>query len=189
MKKLYLLISLLHFMWTSSPVSAKWYGMIYHGVLAGPGIEDAILLSAEFDTSYRLLAVAIGNQFYQYNEHLAFELEAQGVQHLGDQTHAEWNAVFIARWLTFPWNHKLRTTFAFGEGFSYATKTPNMEKLHNEKVSHFLNYLSIEFTFALPKTQRFHLVTRVHHRSGAYGLFNGVKGASNAVGLGLRYEF
>lgn len=67
-------------MWTSSPVSAKWYGMIYHGVLAGPGIEDAILLSAEFDTSYRLLAVAIGNQFYQYNEHLAFELEAQGVQ-------------------------------------------------------------------------------------------------------------
>jgi len=189
MKKIFVFICLLQIMWTSSPVYAKWYGMIYHAVLAGPGIEDALLLSAEFDTSYRLLAVAIGNQFYQYNDHLVFELEGQAVQHLGAQTHAEWNGVFIARWLTFPWNHKIYTTFAFGEGLSYATKTPNIEKQHNEEVSHFLNYLAIEFTFALPQTKHFQLVTRVHHRSGAYGLFNDVKGASNAVGIGVRYEF
>jgi hypothetical protein len=173
----------------STPVHAKWYGIIYHAVLAGPGIEDALLLSAEFDTSYRLIAGAIGKEIYQYNKHLVFELEGQAVQHLGDQTHTEWNGVFIARWLTFPWNHKLRTTFAFGEGLSYATKIPGIEKLHNEEVARFLNYLSIEFTFALPQTNQFRLLARVHHRSGAYGLFNNVKGASNAVGLGLRYDF
>ena len=189
MRKFFLFISVLLIIFISAPVQSKWHCNIYHAVLAGPGIEDAILLSAEFDTSYRLLAIALGKQIYQYNEHLVFELEGQAVQHLGDQTHAEWNGVFVARWLTFPWNHILPTTFAFGEGLSYATKTPNIEGLHNEKVSHFLNYLSIEFTFALPQTKRFHLLTRVHHRSGAYGLFNDVKGASNAVGVGLRYEF
>jgi len=189
MKKPILFISVCLIFFISTSAHAKWYGIVYHAVLAGPGIEDALLLSAEFDTSYRLLAVAIGNQIYQYNEHLVFELEGQAVQHLGDQSHAEWNGVFIARWLTFPWNHKLRTSFAFGEGVSYATKTPNIEKIHNENVSHFLNYLSIEFTFALPQTNRFQLLARVHHRSGAYGLYNDVKGASNAVGLGIRCEF
>jgi hypothetical protein len=185
-KQIFLMISALLI---NSPVQAKWYGVIYHAVLAGPGIEDALLLSAEFDTSYRLLAVALGKQIYQYNQHLVFELEGQAVQHLGDQTHEEWNGVFIARWLTFPWNHKLRTTFAFGEGLSYATKIPNIEKIHKEEVSHLLNYLSIEFTFAFPQSEYFQLLARVHHRSGVYGLFNNVKGASNAVGIGVRYEF
>jgi hypothetical protein len=185
-KKILLLLSALLI---STPVHAKWYGIIYHAVLSGPGIEDALLLSAEFDTSYRLLAICLGKQIYQYNENLVFELEGQAVKHLGDQTHEEWTGVFIARWLTFPWNHKIRTTFAFGEGLSYATKIPNIERIHNEEVSRLLNYLSIEFTFALPQSEYFQLLTRVHHRSGAYGLFSNVKGASNAVGMGLRYEF
>jgi len=189
MRKLLLLISVLLIIVFSAPVHAKWYGIIYHAVLAGPGIEDALLLSAEFDDSFQLLAAAIGKEIYQYNKHLVFELEAQAVQHLGAQTHAEWNGVLIARWLTFPWNHILPTTFAFGEGLSYATKTPNIEIIHNENVSHFLNYLSIEFTFTLPQWKRFHLLTRVHHRSGIYGLINNCKGASNGVGVGLRYNF
>jgi hypothetical protein len=189
MKKIVFIINFLLIIFNTVPVHAKWHGIIYHAVLAGPGIEDALLLSAEFDTSYRLLAIALGKQIYQYNKNIVFELEGQAVQHLGDQTHAEWNGVFIIRWLTFPWNHKIRTTFAFGEGLSYATKTPNIEKQHNDTVSHFLNYLSIEFTFALPDSERFQLLTRVHHRSGAYGLFNDVKGASNGVGVGIRYEF
>jgi len=29
----------------------------------------------------------------------------------------------------------------------------------------------------------------VHHRSGALGLFSGVHGASNAVGLGVKFRF
>ncbi|ETR74444.1 MAG: hypothetical protein OMM_00212 [Candidatus Magnetoglobus multicellularis str. Araruama] len=187
MKRIIFSLSLIFLM--SGTATAKWHMSVYHAVLAGPGIEDAILLSAEFDTSYRLIAFTLGKQIYQYNENIVFELEAQAVQHLGDQTHSEWNGVFIARWLTFPWNHVIPTTFAFGEGLSYATQTPNIEALHNETVSHFLNYLSIEFTFTLPHIKHFHLLTRVHHRSGAYGLFNDVKGASNAVGAGLRYEW
>ena len=183
------IITIVLFFQSVSSIHARWYTLLYHAVLAGPGIEDALLLSAEFDTSYQLTAFALGNRFYEYNDHLVFELEAQAVQHFGDQTHAEWNAVFIARWMSFPWNHILPTTFAFGEGLSYATKTPNIEQQHNEKVSHFLNYLAIEFTFTLPKYKHFHLMTRVHHRSGAYKLFNGVKGASNGVGVGIRYEF
>ena len=46
-----------------------------------------------------------------------------------------------------------------------------------------------EFDFFLPDHPRFGLVTRLHHRSGAFGLFDGVHDAANAVGFGLRYRF
>jgi len=170
-------------------IQAQWYGAVYHAVLAGPGIEDAILFSAEFDTSYQFSALAIGKRFYEYSENLVLELEGQVVKHFGDQTHIEWNGVFILRWMTFPWDQYVNTTFAFGEGLSYASKTPNIEQLHNENVSHLLNYLLIELTVEIPQMPNFSFITRVHHRSGAYGLFHGVKGASNGVGLGIRYDF
>ncbi len=33
------------------------------------------------------------------------------------------------------------------------------------------------------------LIYRIHHRSGVFGLFGGVKGASDFYLLGLRYRF
>jgi hypothetical protein len=44
-------------------------------------------------------------------------------------------------------------------------------------------------TFALPNTPKWNLVFRLHHRSGIFGLFDGIEGASNAFGIGLKYKF
>jgi len=46
-----------------------------------------------------------------------------------------------------------------------------------------------EFDFALPHEPSWSLVTRIHHRSGVFGLFGGVHGATNAFSLGIRYHF
>jgi hypothetical protein len=46
-----------------------------------------------------------------------------------------------------------------------------------------------EAAFALPDVPQWELITRIHHRSGTFGLFNGVTGASNAWGVGMRYNF
>jgi hypothetical protein len=46
-----------------------------------------------------------------------------------------------------------------------------------------------EFSFSLPSIPQWGLITGIHHRSGAGGVFSGIRGASNAWTIGLRYGF
>jgi hypothetical protein len=143
----------------------------------------------DFETSYYFIALAVSRRIYSFTKHLDLELEGQGVKHMGNQHHWEFNGLFTLRWLTFPWNKYIDTTFAIGDGLSYATKTPELEAEEHDNTSLFLNYLMLELTFALPETPKWSLVVRLHHRSGIRGLFDGVEGASNALGMGLKYKF
>jgi len=146
--------------------------------------------SPDFDTSYYFIALAVSRRIYSFTKHLDLELEGQGVKHMGNQHHWEFNGLFALRWLTFPWNKYIDTTFAIGNGLSYATRTPEIEEdLHGDKTALLLNYLMLELSFALPETPKWSLVVRIHHRSGIFGLFNGVEGASNALGIGIKYKF
>jgi hypothetical protein len=127
-----------------------------------------------------------------WGNRLDFELEAQAVQHFGDQKHFELNPVVIlARWRTFPWNHVLPTTFAIGDGISIATETPKLEvkKRGRKGSSKVLNYVMAELTLSLPPCPKWALVARYHHRSGMFGVFNGVHDASTAFALGVKYWF
>ncbi|MEN6319641.1 MAG: hypothetical protein ABFD82_12890 [Syntrophaceae bacterium] len=145
--------------------------------------------SPDFETSYYFMALAISKKVYSFTKHLDLELEGQGVKHMGDQHHWEFNGLFTLRWLTFPWNKYIITTFAIGEGLSYATKTPEREEESHGNTSRYLNYLMVDLTFALPETPQWNLVLRLHHRSGIFGIFDDVEGASNALGIGLKYKF
>ena len=108
---------------------------------------------------------------------------------MGDQHNWEFNGLLALRCLTFPWNKYINTTFAVGDGLSYATSTPKFEEQQHENTSLLLNYTMFELTFALPESPRWNLVWRVHHRSGIFGLFDEMSGASNALGVGLKYKF
>ncbi|WP_155890787.1 hypothetical protein [Desulfuromonas sp. TF] len=44
-------------------------------------------------------------------------------------------------------------------------------------------------TLGLPRVPRWRLSARIHHRSGVFGLFDGVRGGSNFMGLGVTYRF
>lgn len=93
------------------------------------------------------------------------------------------------RWANLPWNHYLNTSFAIGEGVSYASSVPAIEKRQNDDTKRLLNYLMFEATFAHPEHPRLQYVLRVHHRSGAYGLYHAGNTGSNDVGIGIRYLF
>ena len=101
----------------------------------------------------------------------------------------EFNPYVEGRWANFPWNNVLSTSFAIGEGISYDTSVPTLEKKSSEDTKRLLNYLMLEATFALPNHPRFQLVARIHHRSGAFGLYHAGNTGSNDIGLGLRYLF
>jgi len=86
----------------------------------------------------------------------------------------------------FPWNEYVQTSMAIGEGLSWATEIPALEKKadpHGEN-SQLLNYILLEVTFAIPESP-WSLVTRIHHRSGAWVRDNG----SNILEAGIRYRF
>ncbi|MCX5947342.1 MAG: DUF3769 domain-containing protein [Cyanobacteria bacterium] len=75
----------------------------------------------------------------------------------------------------------------FVEGFSLLSQPSSYEKTFRENYSTFLNYLAFEVE-ALVNPQ-LSLVGRIHHRSGAYGVYFGVSEGSNAYLLGLRYRW
>jgi hypothetical protein len=97
----------------------------------------------------------------------------------------------VARWTRFPWDDVLDTSVAFGQGVSFASKVPEVEPRadRDEESRRLLNYLMVEVALAPPGDSRWSAVTRIHHRSGVFGLYGGVNGGSNFVGLGVRYRF
>ncbi|MFH2065133.1 MAG: hypothetical protein ABIK15_08040 [Pseudomonadota bacterium] len=126
-------------------------------------------------------------------------------QNTGFNKHNEFNLLLVLRWHEFPWNRHVKTTFGFGEGLSYATEKPPLEKdphyiLHpalyenspNDEpyeTSRLLNYLMFDLTFALPDYPQYQVFCRLHHRSGVFGLMNEHTVGSNYLTGGFRYQF
>ncbi len=104
----------------------------------------------------------------------------------------EFNPFIDVRWNHFPWNRFIKTSLMIGEGVSYATRQPFQEvrdPKKKENAKQLLNFLVFEIALSLPNHPQWQVFYRIHHRSGAYGLFcNGLVG-STAVALGLRYRF
>jgi len=102
----------------------------------------------------------------------------------------EFNPFVIFRWSQFPWNTYIATSLAIGEGVSYTSSIPALEKRgHHSNNKRLLNYLMLEATLALPTLPQWQTVLRIHHRSGAFGLYRAGNSGSNEVGLGIRYLF
>lgn len=93
------------------------------------------------------------------------------------------------RWANLPWNHYVTTSLSLGEGVSYASSVPSIEKKDNQNTKRLLNLLIFEATFAMPSYPQLELVARIHHRSGAFGLYHAGNSGSNDIGLGVRYLF
>jgi len=75
----------------------------------------------------------------------------------------------------------------FEEGVSLLTQASNWERTERENYSTFLNYLAFEVEGLV--TPEWSIVGRIHHRSGAYGLYSGVREGSNGYLLGVRHRF
>ncbi|HEX7036739.1 MAG TPA: hypothetical protein VF210_13250 [Pseudomonadales bacterium] len=79
--------------------------------------------------------------------------------------------------------------FGFSLGVSYAFGTPSYEDGpvdDPEERYRFQNYNAYELEWGLSRFPRVSLVTRVHHRSGVYGLIAPRRVGSNFISLGLR---
>lgn len=106
-----------------------------------------------------------------------------------ENTIYEFDPYITFRWANLPWNHLINTSFAIGEGISYASSYPSLEKKSNHNTKRLLNYLMLEVSIASPYYPRLQFVARIHHRSGAFGLYHAGNTGSNVIGAGVRYLF
>jgi len=141
----------------------------------------------KFKDSY-LMGVTLAHCIGRYQDMASFEIEGQVVKHFNFMTHWELNALVAARWEKFWWDDALDTSLAFGLGPSFATNEPDIESERDGDTSRFLIYWMLELAVGLPDYPRVALITRIHHRSDAFGLIsNG--GGSNALVFGLKWRF
>ncbi|MDO9226790.1 MAG: hypothetical protein Q8M09_01235 [Pseudomonadota bacterium] len=118
----------------------------------------------------------------------SYEVEGQIAKHSGIQDNLEYNLLGAVRWHDLFWSDKLNSSAAIGLGVSYASSVPRAEAtIINSGSEKLLTYWHLELTMGPPKSD-WQASLRMHHRSTAYGLF-GSHGGSNAVTLGVRYEF
>ncbi|MFO8085692.1 MAG: hypothetical protein R6U27_15395 [Desulfobacterales bacterium] len=179
----------------NEPTDTKWAVTLFNGIYTNRTIGKALLnIPGDFEQNY-MHALALSRKIWESERHFSFELEGMVAKHhgkheTGRQNYEEYTLAMLLRYHTFPWNKHLNTSVAVGEGFSLTSKTPKLElQSYEGKSQKFLNYLAIELTLTLPKYPNVSLCYRIHHRSGVFGTFGGVKGASDFYLLGLRYRF
>lgn len=138
-----------------------------------------------------LTALAYAHRLGAGSGPMTWEIEGQVAKHSGRQSHLETNLLIAARWNRLPWDAYVNTSAALGWGLSYAHEIPDLEPRadRDEQSTHLLSYLLVELDFSAPTVPQWGLVLRLHHRSGVFGTFGGVRGGSNFLGAGLRYQF
>ena len=170
----------------------KWFLTFYGGKYSPDDLKNIFLGSASFENS-RIFCLALSHEILSFWKHrITGEWEVQAAKHFGIQDNFETNGLFLLRWHPFPWDKYLDTSFAVGDGLSYAWGRPETEVIESDSSTRLLNYLVFEFSFKphweCPK-HPISFVFRIHHRSGVFGLFNGTHGGSNFLCGGIRFAF
>ena len=172
-----------------------WSITFLNGVYTDRTLGEAVFYPpGELEDNY-LHGLALSRQFFRFwNDYLALEAEVMASHHHGRhkegrQSYQEYVAALFLRFDDFPWNDHLHTAIALGEGLSLTSETPEREVQIRGNSQHVLNYLALELELTLPKFPRYSLAYRIHHRSGVFGVFGNVLGASDYYLLGLRYRF
>lgn len=120
------------------------------------------------------------------------ELESSLLKHYRLQSHWEATCALVLRTRPFVPLSFLGWTFAGGFGGSYAFEKPALEKgpdgTPGEDSKQFQSHIVLELDLFHPAFVRIHLIGRIHHRSGIYGIISPQKTGSNFIAGGIRFD-
>ena len=145
---------------------------------AGVGITKVIVPG--FDVTLPILNHTFANN--------SIELEGQALHHFGQEHHVEGAASILWRTGNVSLLSGASMNFGFGIGGSYAFAKPKVEGVGFVRPRRYLNYLVVETELSHRDLPWTHLVLRVHHRSGIFGLIAPKHSGSNYIGVGLRFD-
>lgn len=139
-----------------------------------------------------VLGAAYARMLWSDPQSVALEIEGSFIKYMENLSNFSVASAFLVRWLNAPWKNAAPGSVALGNGLSYASEIPDIESRHLPKNSRFLYHLVFEFTFSLAQKENvpiWEAIFRVHHRSGIFGLFDGVIGGSDFLCLGIKRRF
>lgn len=113
------------------------------------------------------------------------------IKHHGLQNNAELGAAYLLRTPDLQMG-PLGMNLAAGTGLSYALGNPTYEDGPRDDLERrypLQLLLLFELEWKLRNVDRLSLATRIHHRSGVFGLIAPPHVGSNFIALGLRYRF
>ncbi len=193
--------------WLASPaLAAERGGDQAVSVFAGVATDAAFTSSIFFPLSNDIKDIGIVGIAYSrrlgtwdeltgnvlpLGENFTLEGEAGISGRFGDESLGEaWTGLYL-RYDGFPWNDRLYTTIAVNTGLSLLTSESDFERGRDENNNSagLLHYMGPEITFADPDNKNLELMVRFHHRSGVFGLFDGVISGSTFISSGVRMRF
>lgn len=128
----------------------------------------------------------------------SLEIEGQLVKHFGGQDHIEVTAAAALRSGEVGLIRRSSLNGALAIGLSYATRNPDFEYgpayrgpaggVRGLDARQLQFYLGFEAELSPSRGSGFHLLARLHHRSGGYGLISPQRTGSNYLGLGVRFD-
>ena len=146
---------------------------------------------APWDWTYgdiNFASLTFGRKVADFGHYISLEPEVGVGKRFGDADEFEfWGALYF-RWNAFFWDHIIDTSIAVSTGVSYASDSNRLEEERVRGDASFLHYFSPEITLAAPDWSSASVVIRLHHRSGAGGLF-GESGGFQYLMVGLRAYF
>ncbi len=148
-------------------------------------IEMVRIRQLELQPQY-ISVLGYGYRFWNVADLISVEAEVTLAKHMERADRFSGAGAILVRWLKTPWDRIVKSSFAFGNGLSYATSPPQLETDFLERTSRLLYHFSLESTFELK--DGLDAFFRIHHRSGAFGLFENVVGGSDFLCLGLRHK-
>lgn len=166
---------------------------VFTGKYTASGLPDEILAlqPIEFENAW-ITVFNLGHVLARPAPDRRWETELQfGFHHSGAQDHQEVNLAVIHRWSDWPWDGLIDTSLAMGTGLSMATEVPLLEATGKPgpDAQRLLLYGVFEFEVAPHWSRDWSIYARIHHRSGLFGVFNGIHGGSDHVGVGFRWSF
>ncbi len=176
---------------TAGDRGGDWAVTVYGGLVSENKFSRLLFTpwDAEVDEDTPWLGLSLSKRMWTWGEDIAFELEGGAGYRFGDEKTGEFWGALYTRYDGFFWNDTIYTTIAGSTGLNYATRVSPFERNKRDGGAKLLHYFAPEITFADPDDKNLELVVRLHHRSGVFGLFDGVSSGTNTVTLGLRKRF
>jgi hypothetical protein len=177
---------------TAADTEQKWLLTLVNGVHTTRTIGKATFNIPGQFTDHYLHGLALSRELGHFRRHFVLEAEGMLAWHrdrrlLVHQDYTEATVAALVRYRSLPWDHLLPASIAVGNGLSFTSARPKVEEdIRGHRARHLLNYIALELAVGLPWGEGLELAYRLHHRSGVFGLFGGVKGASDFYLLGLR---
>ena len=170
------------------PVNRGWAGTLHGGWMTLETLASTFALPTDLHSDYGYMGIAVDKNLIKVWK-VDIDIEGQLLKHMGVDQHWEIAGAALGRWTEFPWNEYVLTNISLGVGLSYATRLPSFEGIKHGSLEQTLAYLQFEVTASHPRYPNWAFVYRLHHRSGIFGVFGDVHGASNALGFGVKYRF